>query len=139
MRETRNFMARSCHRRSILEPAPAVWGYPTYFNVLYYIEICEALVSYEEFLSELSHAGLTVREFADLVGKNPNSISNYARLGELPDHLAIIAVLIAEMSARGLDFRCAIGRVDLTWKKPRGGARAGHFGGDRQVPLDLDV
>ena len=48
---------------------------------------------YADFLEELRKAGLSVREFAELMGMNPNSISNYARKGDLPTHLALIAVL----------------------------------------------
>jgi hypothetical protein len=92
---------------------------------------------YSEFLAELTRANLSVRAFAQLMGMNPNSISNYARLGEVPVHLALIAVLIAEMSVQGLDFHGPIARVELTPKRPRGRAQLGHFGGDPQVPLDL--
>jgi transcriptional regulator with XRE-family HTH domain len=92
---------------------------------------------YTSFLSELESAGLSVRAFAELVGMNPNSISNYARNGELPTHLALIAVLVAELGSRGIDYRQAIAKVEVTPKKPRGGARRGRFGGDRQTRLDL--
>lgn len=68
---------------------------------------------------------------------NPNSISNYARAVELPAHLALIAVLIAEMSVQGLDYRRVITKVKVTPKKPRGRAKRGHFGGYPQVVLDL--
>ncbi|MDO9384500.1 MAG: XRE family transcriptional regulator [Hyphomicrobiaceae bacterium] len=95
-------------------------------------------MGYESFLRDLARAGLSIRAFAELIGMNPNSVSNYARSGEVPDHLAIIAVLIAEMGAHGLDFRVAISKVELTAKKPRGRARPGQFGGDRQVSLDLN-
>jgi transcriptional regulator with XRE-family HTH domain len=95
-------------------------------------------MGYEGFLQNLARAGLSIRAFAELVGMNPNSVSNYARSGEVPDKLAIIAALVAELSVQRLDFRAVISKVELTAKKPRGGARAGHFGGDRQVPLDLD-
>lgn len=94
-------------------------------------------MSYSDFINELMRAGLTVRGFADLVGMNPNSISNYARHGELPAHLALIAVLVAEMAVQGLDFRRVIAKVAPMPKKPRGAARRGHFGGDRQASLDL--
>lgn len=93
---------------------------------------------YEAFLRDLARAGLSVRAFAELIGMNPNSVSNYARSGEVPDKLAIIAALVAAMCSQGLDFRGVISKVELTAKKPRGGGREGHFGGDRQVPLDLD-
>tara|TARA_E500000318_G_scaffold111102_1_gene128492 strand:+ start:2439 stop:2768 length:330 start_codon:yes stop_codon:yes gene_type:complete len=92
---------------------------------------------YADFLVELGKAGLSVRAFADLVGMNPNSISNYARTGELPTHLALIAVLITGVSDLGGDYRHIMSKVTLTPKKVRGGARKGHFGGDRQNSLDL--
>ena len=93
-------------------------------------------VPYIEFLAELERAGLTVRNFADLIGMNPNSITNYAGRGEVPQHIALIAVLIAEMAVGSLDYREAIAKVAPT-RKPRGGTRRGHFGGDRQASLDL--
>jgi hypothetical protein len=95
-------------------------------------------VTYEDFLSELARAGLTVRAFSELVGKNPNSITNYARAAELPDHLAIMAVLISELSVLGVDFRHLLSKIELKRKKPRGAAKRGQFGGDRQVTLDLE-
>ncbi len=91
---------------------------------------------YAEFLTELERAGLSVRGFAELIGMNPNSITNYAGRGELPQHIALVAVLVAEMSAQGTDYRAAIAKVAPT-KKPRGVTRLGHFGGDRQASLDL--
>lgn len=91
---------------------------------------------YAEFLVELERASLSVRGFADLIGMNPNSITNYASRGDLPQHIALVAVLVAEMSTAGLDYRNAIARVAPT-KKPRGATRRGHFGGDRQASLDL--
>jgi transcriptional regulator with XRE-family HTH domain len=93
---------------------------------------------YANFILELDRAGLSVRAFAELVGMNPNSISNYARAGDLPSHLAIIAVLVAELGSRGLDYRQAIAKVEIAPKKPRGGAQRGRFGGDRQTSLDLE-
>lgn len=94
---------------------------------------------YTDFLEELGKARLSVRAFAELIGMNPNSISNYARTGELPTHLALIAVLIVGVSEMGGDYRSIMSKVKLARKKPRGGARRGHFGGDRQTDLDLDL
>ena len=94
-------------------------------------------MSYANFLSELERAGLSVRAFAELVGMNPNSISNYARTGELPTHLALIAVLVGELGSQGQDFRRAMAKVEAVPKKPRGGAGHGRFGGDRQISLSL--
>jgi hypothetical protein len=92
---------------------------------------------YAEFLAELGKAGLSVRAFAGLIGMNPNSISNYARAGEVPAHLALIAALAVGISEMGGDFRRIMSKVEVTPKKPRGGARQGHFGGDPQAKLDL--
>lgn len=92
---------------------------------------------YSDFLDELGRAGLSVRAFAELIGMNPNSLSNYARSGELPTHLALIAVLVAGIGELGGDYRLLMSKVELAPKKPRGGARRGHFGGDRQTNLDL--
>ena len=93
---------------------------------------------YSEFLRELEKAGLSIRAFAELIGMNPNSISNYARTGELPSHLAVIAVLLAGIRELGGDFRTLVSKVDVAPKRPRGSARRGHFGGDRQTDLDLE-
>ena len=91
---------------------------------------------YADFLVELERTGLTVRSFAELIGMNPNSITNYATRGELPQHIALVVVLVAEMATRQIDYRSAIAKVAPT-RKPRGATRRGHFGGDRQAILDL--
>lgn len=94
---------------------------------------------YTDFLGELEKAGLSVRAFAELIGMNPNSISNYARTGELPTHLALIVVLVVGINEMGGDYRSIMSKVKLAPKKPRGGARKGHFGGNRQTNLDFEV
>ena len=93
-------------------------------------------VPYVKFLAELERAGLSVRSFAELVGMNPNSVTNYAGRGEVPQHIALVVVLVAEMAARGLDYRTVIAKVAPT-KRPRGATRLGRFGGDRQARLDF--
>ncbi|NOT88447.1 MAG: helix-turn-helix domain-containing protein [Lysobacter sp.] len=92
---------------------------------------------YSVFLAELQRIGLSVRAFAELIGMNPNSISNYARGGELPAHIALIAVLVVAVSEMGGDYRQAMSKVTLTPKKPRGGARRGRFGGDPQQGMEF--
>lgn len=96
-------------------------------------------MTYGAFLAELGKAGLTVRAFADLIGMNRNSVSNYARAGEVPRHLALIAALFAEMNVQGMDFQAVAGRVDMAPKKPRGTAKPGRFGGERQDQLEFDA
>lgn len=95
-------------------------------------------MNYEGFLAELGKAGLSVRAFANLIGMNPNSVSNYASSGEIPRHLAVIAVLLGEMNVRGIAFQQAIERVGTARKKPRGRGRPGRFGGDKQEQLELE-
>jgi hypothetical protein len=94
-------------------------------------------MTYEQFLAELGKAGLSVRAFADLIGMNRNSVSNYASREEVPRHLALIAVLISEMNVRGIAYQDVVSRVGMTLKKPRGGAKPGRFGGDKQEQLEL--
>ena len=96
-------------------------------------------MSYPYFLAELQKLGLSVRAFAGLIGMNPNSLSNYARSGELPTHIALIAVLMAGVAEKGGDYRQIMSKVTLAPKKPRGGAKRGHFGGDPQQTMDFDA
>ena len=91
---------------------------------------------YTDFLEELRKAGLSVRAFAELIGMNPNSISNYARPGEVPTHLALIAVLVVGISEVGGDYRRIMSRVERVRKQPRGSARRGRFGGGPRTKLN---
>jgi hypothetical protein len=85
-------------------------------------------MSYEEFLRYLARADLKPSEFARLLKMNPNSVTNYAKLEEVPSHLAVIAALLAEMHVREIDYRTVLSSVDIAPKKARG---AGRFGNDR--------
>ena len=38
-------------------------------------------MTYDEFQRQIGKAGLTIREFADLVKMHRNSVTNYAKLG----------------------------------------------------------
>ena len=49
---------------------------------------------------------------AELLEMNPNSITNYRRTGTVPLHLAVIAVMLAELSARG----CGIKAIEQKLK-----------------------
>ncbi len=76
-------------------------------------------MTYKDFLDRLDAAELTVKEFARLIKRTPNAITNYAGKGEVPAHIAIIATLIAEMNLREIDFRAIISEVDFHGIKPR--------------------
>lgn len=87
-------------------------------------------MTYEEFRRQLGKAGLTAKEFAELVKLNSNSITNYAKSGEVPSHLAVIAALLGEMAERKIDFRDVLSRIEIEPNKPRG-AGIGRFGGHK--------
>lgn len=92
-------------------------------------------MKYDEFLTELSNAGLNVRRFAELISMNPNSVSNYASTGNVPRHLAVIAMLLAELRRQGVDSQHATERVGAICKKPRGSKRAGRFIREEQAEV----
>ena len=93
-------------------------------------------MDYVGFQSELRKAGLSVTAFAELIGMKPNSVSNYAG-STVPHHLAVIAVLLAELVGTGADFRSPLSRVGISPKKPRGGSKPGRFGGSPQSDLEF--
>lgn len=95
-------------------------------------------MTYDNFITELRKAGLTVRRFAKLMSMQPNSLSNYRKKGDVPVHLAVIASLLAEMVRHEIDYAPIFERVEPGKKKPRGGAKAGKFAGDPQGVLELE-
>lgn len=94
-------------------------------------------MTYDEFKCELGKAGLTAREFAELIRMNPNSVTNCSMKGSVPAQLAVIAALMGEMHERKVDFHHVLARIDIEPKKPRGAARPGKFGGDKQGDLPM--
>lgn len=87
-------------------------------------------MTYDDFQQRLGKAGLKLQEFAELVKMNRTSIYNCAKKGEVPSHLAVIAVLIGEMAERGIDFRAVLSEIEIAPKKARG-AGIGKFGGSK--------
>jgi hypothetical protein len=92
-------------------------------------------MTYGEFQRQLGKAGITAREFADLIRMNRNSVTNCSQKGEVPSHLAVIVSLMGEMAEHRVDFRNVLGKVEIEPKKPRGGAAKGRFGGNKQPDL----
>ena len=93
-------------------------------------------MTYDEFQRQIGKAGLTLRQFAELVKMNRISLSNYGKKGEVPSHLAVIVALLGEMAERKIDYCEVLSRIDITPKKPRG-AGIGKFGGDKHASLGL--
>lgn len=77
-------------------------------------------MEFDEFKRYLGKAGLTTKEFAELMKMNRNSVSNYAATGKVPTHLGVIAALMGEMAEYRLDFRPVLARIEITPNKPRG-------------------
>lgn len=96
-------------------------------------------MTYDEFRRQLGKAGLTAKEFAELIKQSPNSITNYAKQGEVPPHLAIIAALMGDMAEGGQDFRNTLSRIQFEANRPRGGASKGRFGGSKQISLSINT
>lgn len=73
-------------------------------------------MNYTEFRRHLGKAGLTINEFAALLGVKPSSVSNYSARPPVPAKYALLAVLLGEMVDRGIDFRSVLSRygVDAT-------------------------
>jgi len=92
-------------------------------------------MTYDEFQRQIGKAGLTIRQFAELVKMNRISLSNNKKKGEVPSHLAVIAALLGEMAECQIDFRAVLAKIDIAPKKPRGGGKKGKFGGDKQRDL----
>ena len=87
-------------------------------------------MDYNEFQRHIGKAGLRLNEFATLMQMTPTSLSNYRKKGEVPMHLAVIAVLLGEMVDNGLDFRKALAAIKIEPKKPRGTVFKGKTGDD---------
>lgn len=76
-------------------------------------------MEYDEFLRQIGKAGLSVKKFAELIKQTPNSISNRARRGKVPSHLAIIATLMGDMADAGLNFQATLSRIKYEPRKQR--------------------
>lgn len=113
-------------------------GFTSFYVLNTLNDVCPAsLMTYDAFVAELARAGLTIREFASLLGMRPNSITNNRKRGEVPDHLAVIAALLSELRLSGVPAAPVFARLGLTKKKPRGAATIGRFAGDKQGTLEL--
>lgn len=77
-------------------------------------------MNYDDFQSNIRSAGLTNCEFAKLFKMNKISLSNYARKGSVPSHLAALSILLKVMAENAIDFREPIMQIEISAKKPRG-------------------
>jgi len=70
-------------------------------------------MTYDEFRRQLGKASITSKEFAELLKMKQSSITNYAKKQVVPNHLAIIAFLMAEMVESKVDFKYKLKLLDL--------------------------
>lgn len=92
-------------------------------------------MDYETFRNLLGGAGLTNKEFADLVKINSNSITNFRTNAHVPEHWAIVAILIGELANHKIEFRHLLRKMNIEPNKVRGRAAKGHWGGSPQLRL----
>lgn len=96
-------------------------------------------MNYKTFRSHLGRAGLTNKDFAELVMLNSKSITNYRKDDHVPEHWAIVALLMGELAGNELEFRHLIRRMEIEPNKVRGSAAKGRWGGSTQNDLDLNA
>ncbi len=77
-------------------------------------------MKYEEFKRQLGKAGLTNKQFADLVGMNEKSVSNIAQREDVPNQIAVSIVLMGMLADNHIPFREAIEKLELKKAEPRG-------------------
>lgn len=76
-------------------------------------------MNYEELTRNIRKAGLDIKEFAELIKVNPNSITNLKSKKKMPKNIVIIAVLLGEMKEAKLPFRNYLNSLDLEEQKAR--------------------
>ena len=76
-------------------------------------------MNYEELTRYIAKAGLDIKEFAELIKANPNSITNLKSKKKIPKNIGIIAVLLGEMKEAKLPFKDYLNSLDLEEQKAR--------------------
>lgn len=77
-------------------------------------------MDYQEFTRNIKKAGLSIKEFANLLEANPNSITNLSNKEKMPKNLAVISVLLGEMKDKGIEYRHLFDKMDLEPQRARG-------------------
>ena len=78
-------------------------------------------MTYEEFKRLLRGASLSVVEFAALMQMpHRQAISNYSKVGFVPDHMAVIVRLMVALVDKGGDPRVVLGGMEMKRKHGRG-------------------
>ena len=77
-------------------------------------------MDYKELVRNIGKAGLTIKEFAELIKANPNSITNLSnKEKKVPKNIAIIAMLLGELVDNKIDYKPLFKRLNLKPQKAR--------------------
>jgi len=76
-------------------------------------------MTYDDFKKNIKGANLTLREFADLIKANRNSITNLSTQENVPKNLYIISALLAEMSYHNIDYKKVLKQMDIEPQRAR--------------------
>lgn len=76
-------------------------------------------MKYEELIRNIGKAGLDVKQFADLLKANPNSITNLSQKDVVPKNIMIIAVLLGELVDKGIEYKSLFEKMNLQEQKAR--------------------
>lgn len=76
-------------------------------------------MNYEELTRNIAKAGLDIKQFAELIRANPNSITNLKSKEKIPKNIVVIAVLLGEMADKGLEYKYLFEKLDLEEQKAR--------------------
>jgi hypothetical protein len=60
-----------------------------------------------------------MKGFAEFIGVDRKSISNYSKKGEMPNRLALIALLLAELAKHEVSHEVVSKRFDALGRRPR--------------------
>lgn len=94
-------------------------------------------MKYEKFIGELGKAGLSVREFAELIEIRANSVSNNSKRGEVPPHYEVIVTLLAELHRHDIPYEPILRRIQASRTEPECQAGCPHPNGRAQEQLEL--
>lgn len=79
------------------------------------------VMTYEEFKRNLRGAGLSIVDFTALMGMpHRQAVTNYSKVGLVPDHFAVIVRLMVALVDAGGDVRAALGGLEMKRKLGRG-------------------
>ena len=69
-------------------------------------------MDYKTFKVYVRRAGLGIKEFAHLAGMNHKSVSNYSKRGEVPTHLALLALMMVELVQLDVDLNQILTKLE---------------------------